>query len=63
MTVIKVARAWIVILAVGLALGLFGLLEKGWQHPGDTIVLAVWTILAVCVIVFVRRQSQPPTSR
>jgi uncharacterized membrane protein len=63
MTVSKFARAWIVILAVGLAMGLLGVLDKGWQHPADSIGIGVWTILAVCVIVIVRRQNQPPTSK
>ncbi len=55
----KVARAWGVVLAAGLAAGLLGVWEDGW-HRGDTIGLVVWCILLVCVLDVIRRENRTP---
>jgi len=55
----KVARIWGLVLAMGLAAGLIGVWEDGWQ-AGDTIGLIVWFILLFCVLSVVRREKRTP---
>ena len=43
----KAARAWILILGAGLVAGLVGVVQNGWQQPGDTIGATVWFALAL----------------
>jgi len=54
----KFAKTWILILAVGLVAGLVGVIESGWQSPGDTIGASVWLVLALCVALMIRRESR-----
>jgi hypothetical protein len=52
----KTSKMWILILAAGLVAGVLGIVQYGWQRPGDTIGAAVWTILALSVAVMIRRE-------
>jgi hypothetical protein len=54
----KTAKMWILILAAGLVAGILGIIQYGWQHPGDTIGAAVWIVLALSVAVMIRRESR-----
>jgi len=54
----KAARFWILILIVGLVAGVTGVIEYGWQQPGDTIGAAVWIALALSVVLMIRRDSR-----
>jgi predicted HAD superfamily phosphohydrolase len=53
----KVARMWGLVLALGLAAGVFGVWRDGW-HTGDTIGLIVWFIILLGVLSLVRRQNR-----
>jgi peptidoglycan/LPS O-acetylase OafA/YrhL len=53
----KSARVLIVILVAGLVAGLAGVVEHGWQHPGDTIGAAVWLLLAMLFVLAIRHKS------
>jgi hypothetical protein len=53
----KVARMWGLVLAAGLAAGLFGVWEYGWQ-TGDTIGIIVWFILLFCVLSVVSKEKR-----
>jgi hypothetical protein len=53
----KVARMWGLVLAAGLAAGLFGVWENGWQ-TGDTVGLIVWFILFFGVLSVVGREKR-----
>ena len=53
----KSARVLIVILVAGLVAGVVGVVEHGWQHPGDTIGAAVWLLLAMLFVVAIRHKS------
>jgi peptidoglycan/LPS O-acetylase OafA/YrhL len=53
----KSARVLIVILAAGLVAGIAGLVEHGWQHPGDTIGAAVWLLVAMLFVLAIRHKS------
>ena len=54
----KAAKIWILILTVGLVAGLIGVIENGWQNPGDTIGVSVWLVLALCVALMIRESRK-----
>ena len=51
------ARVLIVILVAGLVAGVTGVVEHGWQHPGDTIGAAFWLLLAILFVSAIRHKS------
>jgi peptidoglycan/LPS O-acetylase OafA/YrhL len=53
----KSARVLIVILIAGLVAGVAGVVEHGWQHPGDTIGTAVWLLLAMLFVLAILHKS------
>jgi hypothetical protein len=53
----KSARVLIVILAAGLVAGVAGVVEHGWQQPGDTIGASVWLLVAILFMLSIRRKS------
>ena len=53
----KSARVLIVILVAGLVAGAAGVVEDGWQHPGDTIGAAVWLLLATLFVLAIRHKA------
>lgn len=54
----KTAKMWLLILAAGLVAGIVGIIQYGWQRPGDTIGATVWIVLALSVAVMIRRESR-----
>jgi uncharacterized ion transporter superfamily protein YfcC len=53
----KTAKVLMIILIAGLVAGVAGVVERGWQHPGDTIGAAVWLGMAVLFVLEIRRGS------
>jgi hypothetical protein len=53
----KTARVLIVVLVAGLVAGVAGVVEHGWQHPGDTIGATVWLLVAVLFVLSIRQKS------
>jgi len=53
----KTARVLMVILIAGLVAGVAGVVEHGWQHPGDTIGAAVWLAVAMLFVLAIRHES------
>jgi hypothetical protein len=53
----KTAKVLLVILSAGLVAGVAGVVEHGWQHPGDTIGAAVWLAVAFLFALEIRRES------
>jgi len=57
MKLTRLMKVWIFVLAIGLFSGLVGVVENGWNE-GDSIGLAFWVVLAVCVAVIIRQDSR-----
>jgi hypothetical protein len=54
----KSAKAWILILIAGLVAVVVGVIQHGWQYPADAIGATVWVVLALSVVLMIRRESR-----
>ena len=53
----KTAKILVIILIAGFVAGVAGVVEHGWQHPGDTIGAAVWLGVAILLVLAIRHES------
>jgi len=54
----KSSRLWIAVLVAGLFCGVVGIWKDGWRSPADSIGLAVWLLLALCIALVIRRENE-----
>ena len=53
----KTAKVLLIILMAGLVAGVAGVVEHGWQHPADTIGVAVWLGIAMLFLCEIRHSK------
>ena len=54
----QVRKVWILILVASLVGGVVGIAKYGWQYPADAIGVTVWLVLALSVVLRIRRESR-----